>query len=52
MLAGFEGYGKNDQRTKVIDEIFDIYKKNKKSLSITFLTPSSYNFSQRLTNEI
>ena len=52
VLAGFEGYGKNDQRTKVIDEIFDIYKKNKKSLSITFLTPSSYNFSQRLTNEI
>ena len=34
-LAGFDGYGKNDQRTKVIDEIFDIYKKNK-SLSITF----------------
>ena len=51
-LAGFDGYGKNDQRTKVIDEIFDIYKKNKKSLSITFLTPSSYNFSKKLINEI
>ncbi len=51
-LAGFDGYGKNDQRTKVIDEIFDIYKKNKRSLPITFLTPSSYNFSKKLTNEI
>tara|TARA_B100000886_G_scaffold90816_1_gene59934 strand:+ start:21458 stop:23059 length:1602 start_codon:yes stop_codon:yes gene_type:complete len=51
-LAGFDGYGKNDQRTKVIDEIFDIYKKNKRSLSITFLTPSSYNFSKKLINEI
>ena len=47
-LAGFDGYGKNDQRTKVIDEIFDIYKKNKRSLPITFLTPSSYNFFKKI----
>jgi 4-hydroxy 2-oxovalerate aldolase len=51
LLAGFDGYGKDDQRNKVIDEIFDIYKKTKKSLSITFLTPSSYNFSKNITNE-
>ena len=51
-LAGFDGYGKNDQRTKVIDEIFDIYRRNKKSLSISFLTPSSYNFSNKFTHEI
>ena len=51
-LAGFDGYGKNDQRTKVIDEIFDVYKKNKNSISIKFLTPSSYKFAKHITNEI
>ena len=52
VLAGFDGYGKNDQRTKVIDEIFDIYKKSKKSLEINFLTPSSYYLAKKYTYEI
>jgi 4-hydroxy 2-oxovalerate aldolase len=46
-LAGFDAYGDKDERTKVVNEIFLNYLNNKKSLSIKFITPSSYNFNYK-----
>ena len=44
LLAGFDGYGDNDRRTKIIDEIFTNYSSHKKSLKIKSITPTSYSF--------
>ena len=45
LLAGFDGYGKNDRRTKVVNEIFSNYTSHKKSKPINCVTPTSYGFS-------
>ena len=43
LLAGFDGYGPNDSRTKTIDELLYLYSSFKNSKSITAITPTSYN---------
>ena len=45
LLAGFDGYGQDDRRTKIVDEIFFSYFSHKKSIPILAVTPTSYNFS-------
>ena len=42
LLAGFDGYGANDRRTKVIDELFYLYSSFKEARSIVAVTPTSY----------
>jgi len=42
-LAGFDGYGHKDGRTRVVKEIFSNYLKTKGSLPINFITPTIYN---------
>ena len=44
LLAGFDGYGKNDKRTKIVDELFLNYSSHKKSKPIICITPTSYSF--------
>jgi 4-hydroxy 2-oxovalerate aldolase len=44
LLAGFDGFGEKDKRTKVVNEIFISYTSNKNSRPIISITPTSYNF--------
>ena len=44
LLAGFDGYGSNDRRTKIIDNIFYLYSTNKKAKKLLGITPSQYSF--------
>jgi 4-hydroxy 2-oxovalerate aldolase len=44
LLAGFDGYGPKDRRTKIVNELFFSYSLNKKSKKIISITPTSYNF--------
>ncbi len=44
LLAGFDGYGQDDRRTKIVDNIFYIYSSNKKAKQLLGITPSSYSF--------
>ncbi len=44
LLAGFDGYGKNDKRTKVVNELLLNYSSHKKSKPIICVTPTSYSF--------
>ena len=42
LLAGFDGYGFKDKRTKVVDELFHLYASFKDAKVITAITPTSY----------
>ena len=42
LLAGFDGYGSNNKRTKMIDELFYLYSSFKDSKPIVAVTPTSY----------
>ncbi len=42
LLAGFDGYGLNDVRTKIINDLIYQYSLNKKSKQIFAITPTSY----------
>ena len=42
LLAGFDGYGTQDRRTKTIDELFYLYSSFKDAKSIVAVTPTSY----------
>ena len=44
LLAGFDGYGSEDRRTKIVDNIFHLYSINKKAKKLLGITPSSYSF--------
>jgi len=44
LLAGFDGYGSGDRRTKIVDNIFYLYSSNKKAKKLLGITPSSYSF--------
>ena len=41
-LAGFDGYGQNDRRTKIVNSIFKKFISSKISSKISFLTPTTY----------
>ena len=45
LLAGFDGYGSNDKRTKIVDELFYLYSSSKNAKSIVAVTPTSYSVS-------
>ena len=47
LLAGFDGYGTDDRRTKIVNEIFLNYRSSKCSLQIFSVTPTTYNFSKK-----
>jgi len=47
LLAGFDGYGENDRRTKLVDEIFTNYSSHKKAIKIYSITPTTYSFSKK-----
>ena len=47
LLAGFDGYQKNDRRLKIIDEIFHNYSKAKGAIQLTAVTPSIYNIQKK-----
>ena len=42
LLAGFDGYGPKEKRTKIIDELFYLYSTFKDAKSIIAITPTSY----------
>ena len=42
LLAGFDGYGSNDKRTKILDELFHLYSSSKYAKPIVAVTPTSY----------
>jgi len=44
LLAGFDGYGSEDRRTKIVDNIFYLYSINRKAKKLLGITPSSYSF--------
>jgi 4-hydroxy 2-oxovalerate aldolase len=44
LLAGFDGYGSEDRRTKIVDNIFYLYSINKKAKKLLGITPSLYSF--------
>jgi 4-hydroxy 2-oxovalerate aldolase len=43
LLAGFDGFGPHDKRTKTVDELIDLYLSCKNSKPILAVTPTSYN---------
>jgi 4-hydroxy 2-oxovalerate aldolase len=43
LLAGFDGYGLNDSRTRTIDELFLLYLSLKNSKDLISVTPTHYN---------
>ena len=47
LLAGFDGYGADDRRTKIVDDIFHLYSINKKAKKLLGITPSSYSFESK-----
>ena len=42
LLAGFDGYGPKDRRTKIVDELMYLYSSAKEAKSIIAVTPTSY----------
>ena len=42
LLAGFDGYGDQDRRTKIVDELLYLYSSSKGAKSIIAVTPTSY----------
>ncbi len=42
LLAGFDGYGNDDIRTKVIDELLHLYSSSKGSKPLLAVTPTTY----------
>jgi len=42
LLAGFDGYGIQDRRTKIIDELLYLYSSFKDAKPIVAVTPTSY----------
>ena len=42
LLAGFDGYGAKDRRTKIVNELLYLYSSFKDAKSIKAVTPSSY----------
>ena len=42
LLAGFDGYGNHDRRTKIIDELLYLYSSFKEAKPIVAITPTSY----------
>lgn len=42
LLAGFDGYGSDDPRTKEIQQVLSIYENSQGSLSIRSITPTAY----------
>lgn len=42
LLAGFDGYGADDPRTKEMQQIFSTYKAANGALSVTSITPTTY----------
>lgn len=45
LLAGFDGYGADDPRTKEMQQIFATYKAANGALSVTSITPTTYSLS-------
>ena len=42
LLAGFDGYGIQDRRTKIVDELFYLYSSFKDARPVVAVTPTSY----------
>ena len=42
LLAGFDGYGPKDRRTKLVDELLYLYSSTKEAKPIVAVTPTSY----------
>ena len=42
LLAGFDGYGSNHNRTKKLDELFYLYSSFKDAIPVVAVTPTSY----------
>ena len=42
LLAGFDGYGNDDIRTKIIDELLHLYSITTGSRSLLAVTPTTY----------
>ena len=45
LLAGFDGYGVQSRRTKVVDELLYLYSSFKDAKPIVAITPTSYSVS-------
>ena len=45
LLAGFDGYGADDPRHKEIDNVFNLYQKNKDSVDFFSITDTRYEIS-------
>jgi len=45
LLAGFDGYGTKDGRTKMVDELMYLYSSTKEAKPIIAVTPTSYSVS-------
>ena len=42
LLAGFDGYGQDDKRTKAVDNLFFTYIQAKNSRELIAITPTTY----------
>ncbi|MBE8718354.1 aldolase catalytic domain-containing protein [Cellvibrio polysaccharolyticus] len=42
LLAGFDGYGADDPRTKEMQQIFSCYRSAENALAVTSITPTTY----------
>ena len=42
LLAGFDGYGNEDVRTKIIDELLHLYSTKAGAKSLLAVTPTTY----------
>lgn len=46
-MAGFDGYGADDPRSKEMNDVFLVYKANQDALPITAITPTTYDIKKQ-----
>ena len=47
LLAGFDGYSRQDRRLKIVDELFYLFSSAKSSIPVIAITPSNYNIAKK-----
>jgi len=47
LLAGFDGYGTDDVRTKIVNDLIFLYSSSKGSKPLLAITPTTYSISSK-----
>ncbi len=47
LLAGFDGYSRQDRRLKIVDELFYLFSSTNNSVPVVAITPTNYNIAKK-----